>query len=84
VEEEEAAAAAGGGGGGGGGAMFNNKKRLQIKSQSTTSYSSKLQKGIANQVRINSRRKRATAATTRSNCANQRISKRRRRCSKHD
>jgi hypothetical protein len=84
VEGEEAAAAGGGGGGGGGGAMFNNKKRLQIKSQSTTSYSSKLQKGIANQVRINSRRKTATAAT-RSNCANQRISKRRRRrCSKHD
>jgi hypothetical protein len=43
VEEEEATAARGGGGGGGG-AMFNNKKQLQIKSQSTTSHSSKLQK----------------------------------------
>jgi hypothetical protein len=82
VEEE---AAGGGGGGGGGGGIFNNKKRLQIKSQSTTSCSSKLQKGITNQVRINSRRKTATAAATRSNCANQRISRRRRRrCSKHD
>jgi hypothetical protein len=44
VEEEEATAARGGGGGGG--AMFNNKKRLQIKSQSTTSHSSKLQKEL--------------------------------------